>query len=283
MTIDTSVYSTPGAFTYTVPEGSKKLDIIAIGAGSGGGSGRRGAQGSMRGGGAGASAGDVSIASFDPEQLPASLTVNVGAGGTGGAQKVSNNSDGRPGDQGGFSDVEIDGNVLLYAEAGNPGQGGRSSMVEGSPSAGEGLYAGGNGGDGMPGLGGDSIPPAAAPSGGAGGGGLSADNSSHDGGDAPLPTAYSNPYAFPAEGGGAPGGTGANGKTTDADLPDVWAPGGGGAGGASGDAEGSIAGGDGGGGVSGGGGGGGGGSTNGASSGAGGKGGDGLVVIISYS
>ena len=69
--------------TYTVPAGCTTLRMIAIGAGAGGGAGGVGANSTF--GGNGGASGGYSDATYITSAIPSTFTVNVGAGGTGGA------------------------------------------------------------------------------------------------------------------------------------------------------------------------------------------------------
>src|SRR5689334_22059432 len=106
-----NLYSTAGSFTWTKPSGAKFVEVICIAGGGGGGSGRRGAASTLRYGGNGGVGGGVSWAAtpgtnpfiFRAAQLPASVAVTVGAGGTGGAVVSTNDTDGTAGGAGGAS------------------------------------------------------------------------------------------------------------------------------------------------------------------------------------
>ena len=71
--------------TWNKPAGARVVFAIMVGGGGGGGSGRRGAAGSARGGGGGGGGAAVTETTWAADDLPASITVTIGAGGTAGA------------------------------------------------------------------------------------------------------------------------------------------------------------------------------------------------------
>jgi hypothetical protein len=90
-------YATPGTFVYTKPAGATRVEVSVLNAGCGGGSGRRGAAGTARFGGGGGAAGLLVRQSFKADDLPASVTVRVAAGGAGAAAQTVDNTDGTTG------------------------------------------------------------------------------------------------------------------------------------------------------------------------------------------
>ena len=80
--------------TWTKPAGAKLCRVICIGAGGQGGSGRRGAAGTVRQGGGGGSGGGLTIRDIPASVLGATETATVGTTGTGGAAVSTDNTDG---------------------------------------------------------------------------------------------------------------------------------------------------------------------------------------------
>lgn len=283
-TLGTGITPTVEDFTSsgssTPPTGAVHARIIAIGAGGGGGSGRRGAAGTARFGGGGGAGANLSIVDYTVAELlalAASLTVAIGAGGTAGAARTSDDTDGAGGGLGGSTTVDA-GATRVVAVTGGVGGGGGTAAAGSGGTASNSWYtfaanvggpSGTGGGGGSPG--GQSTQPSSG--GGGGGGGIDSSNNQRAGGvggfggrDRIGSTALSGT-------GGAAGGTN-GGNASNGPGPAAGSGGGGGGGNASG------VGGTGGNGVRGGGAGGGGASVNGSNSGAGGVGGDGFVRII---
>ena len=266
-----------GSYAWTIPTGAKRIDIYCVGAGSGGGSGRRGAAGtSACGGGAGAPGG-WSDTSYDVSKLSStSLNVTVPAGGAGGAAPTTDDTNGNPGSDVTINTfVDIGGTKIALAWPATGGAGGTTAATvnSGGPQwvsqfnpniastipQGKSTAAGGSGSNNT------------FTSGhGGGGGGCDSSNNQYAGGaGGGLPVimgAGANPTA-----GTVGGGSGANGVSYNSRVASGGAGGGGNASGGGG------AGGNG--GFPGGGGGGGGGGRNGSTGGAGGNGGNGYVRI----
>src|SRR4051812_28812340 len=78
--------------TWNKPSGAKLTEVIAWGGGSGGSSGRRGQTTTNRGGGGGGAAGACVIERYDPSLLASSVSVTIGAAGTGGTAQTSDNA-----------------------------------------------------------------------------------------------------------------------------------------------------------------------------------------------
>lgn len=261
----------------TIPTGSSVIECITIGGGGGGGSGRRGAAGSARFGGGGAAGGAYSVNIFSVAEVGGtgtSLTITVGAAGTGGAAQTSNDTDGVNGVVGGDSRVAAGATTLCNAVGGSVGSGGTASAGGGGSAISTGgSFIGATGASSS-----TSATPStgsgAGQSGGGGGAGGGIDTSdvarpgSNGGSGGRSGTSAGN--------GGGGGNTGVGGGTPTATGLGRAGAGGGGGGGST-----SAAGGAGGvGGTYGGAGGGGGAGVNGNNSGAGGNGGPGYVRII---
>jgi len=266
--------------TWAKPAWAKMVTVFAMGGGGGGGSGRRGAASSVRGGGGGGAAGALTWEEYAADELPATLTITIGAGGAGGGGATADATNGAAGGIGGTTTVANGSSSLLIAAGGGAGAAGSTAGgAGGAAGQGQSMAGVGAGGAGSVGAtaaaGGNGIQ---GGGGGGGGGGLSAADAAAAGG------ASGHGYLI----GGvqrraasvAAGGVGLGGNAGTAKAWTRGAAAGGGGGGA-GPADASGAGGAGGtGGLPGGGGGGGGGSSNGAPSGAGGAGGRGEVWII---
>ena len=146
-------YTSPGTFTFTVPDGCTSISAVAIGAGGGGAGGDGGRVQANTGGGGGALCyGTIAVTAGE------SLTIVVGTGGAAG--------NGNDGSNGGNSTISRGVTALLTAGG---GQGGPERSIPSGPG---GTYTidasvtnsgGGNGGAG--GAGSDTV------SGGSGGGG----------------------------------------------------------------------------------------------------------------
>ena len=289
-----TVFSSSG--TYTNPQ-TGVMRIICIGAGTGGGSGRRGAAGENRfGGGAGSPAG-YTVANFIASELPASLPIWVGAGGNGGAAVTTNATNGSNGSQGGNTVVggggsANDSNSFCFAHTGGVASGG-SSVSQGSSQSSTNILEGFFTTSTSAGMPPNNVDPSvigiqtqnnSAGTRGGMGGGISSANVRYNGGNVDIQVGHSfgNPVYITGNLAGVnEGANGLDGSVVYAKRG-IYLMSRGGGGGASGNTAGTIAGGTGGIGGIGSSGGGGGASTNGANSGAGGKGGDGLVVIIHW-
>lgn len=120
-----TAYTTPGTYSIADPGSMCKIVRVTMrSAGGGGGSGRKGAAGSVRGGGASGQGGglsqwDIPYASIT--SWPVALT--VGAGGAGGASVSSNDTDGNPGVSGG----DCSFGSYLVAKGGQRGLGGTNT------------------------------------------------------------------------------------------------------------------------------------------------------------
>ncbi len=242
---------------WSPPDWARTLSVMAVGGGGGGGAGAFGASG-LRSGGGGGGGGGLSTALWRTADLPAGLTLTVGAGGAGGAA-------------GGDTTITSGGVTLLTARGGLAGQSGASGGAGGS--GGPGLLGGNDGGATAPsatgGAGQASAAPG-APGGGGAGGSLEAGGTARNGGDGGTGGLLS----CPAPGGA--GGSASAGSAGAAPPVAVSISGGGGGGGSAASSGAGFAGGAG--GARGAGGGGGGAGI--ASGGAGGAGAAGAVLIL---
>jgi hypothetical protein len=180
----TTIYTTVGANTYTVPTWAKTLQVCIVGGGGGGGSGRKGASGTARAGGPGGAGGGHNVTVFVVANLPgtpATLTVTVGAGGNGGTSQATNSTNGVAGTAGGATTVNSAGTVIAYAGGGNPGNGGTTSNASGG-TGGVGWPGGSNGGTSSITAAGGAGAAAAGPAGGGAGGGVTTGNAAQNGG-----------------------------------------------------------------------------------------------------
>lgn len=178
-----------------IPSGATYLDIIAFGGGGGGGGGSAGAAGTLRCGGGGSGASSTGRFTWPVSQLSGTLTVTIGAGGTGGAGAITNGGSGSTGGTGGVTSITgtylgTSGFRLAYAVGPSGGQGGgfnaSSSFGSGGSSVG---WTGGNGGAGASGPGsvggGNAGVHSYASCGGGGGGGVTTANLVGVGGSSP--------------------------------------------------------------------------------------------------
>ena len=102
--------------SYSIPQGTRLIQIIAIAAGSGGGSGRVRTTGQNSFGGGGGAGGSTLIYTFLREQIPTStLLVLIGAGGLGGvARSASAAQNGASGTAGGQTRIYVrEGGVAI--------------------------------------------------------------------------------------------------------------------------------------------------------------------------
>jgi hypothetical protein len=117
-------YTTAGDHTWTKPAGAKIVKVLLIGGGGGGGNGRVGASGTTRYYGGGGSGGAISEWTFLAASLPASVTVTIGAGGSGASVISTPDTDGSAGSQGGDT---LFGSLLI-AKGGFAGGGGTATV-----------------------------------------------------------------------------------------------------------------------------------------------------------
>ena len=255
--------------TFIEPPGYRAYEVFLAAPGGGGGSGRVDAASTNRGGGGGGKGGTTNWAIVRAQTPGASITLTVGANGTGGAAQTTNSTDGNAGTAGGNHSF----GSLLYAAGGEGGYAGVLGTASGgavtpAPLGMVPSPSGGNCGDGGNGAAGTASPSQTlwASTGGGGGGAINISNTAFSGGAAgPSGTTNSSTQLLGGiagvAGGTRPGGNGA--------IPKSHRAGTGGGGGAAHATAAGAAGGD---GYHGGGGGGGSAAVNGQSSGAGGTG-----------
>lgn len=99
MNVDIQTFTSSG--TWTKPAGAKHCLIYMQGGGDGGGSGRVSASGVAASGGVGGYTGNMEAFIINGDVLPASFTVTVGSGGSGGAAVSTGTTNGNAGSLGG--------------------------------------------------------------------------------------------------------------------------------------------------------------------------------------
>ena len=136
--------------TWNKPAGCVAVYVAAIGGGGGGGGGRKGAAATNRYGGGGGGGGAHSIAYFTPGDLPSTVAVTVGVGGTAGTAATADSNNGGAGTAGSTSSF----GSYLRASGGGGGAGGNNLATTTAGGGGSsGLYAGAAGGTGTNGVG----------------------------------------------------------------------------------------------------------------------------------
>ena len=291
--IDIKEFDVSGS--YTIPSGTKLVQIHAVGAGAGGGSGRRTQAGSSASGGGGGGSGSLIIHTFLREQIYGSiLNIVIGAGGAGGAARTVDNQTGAAGNGGGSTTVAPFGfpGVLLFC-AGALGDASGGGILSGSSGTGRAPFSyvlGGltstsvSGAAGSLGIGDVIRQFSVTAKGGAGGGGVNTTPAAGSGGDITV-TGVNSLGALrysKATGSTVISGNPADSAQANNSAYEDIAPYYGGMGGAGGGGGLTVNATNGGNGYRGGGGGGGGGSAPGFNSGAGGNGGNGYVAIFCY-
>ncbi len=96
-----NLYTANDTWINPSPSVAKRMFIRLVGGGGGGGSGRKGASGSVRCGGGGGATGSVTEYWALTTEFGSTVSVTVGAGGTGGAAQTTNSTNGNPGTNGG--------------------------------------------------------------------------------------------------------------------------------------------------------------------------------------
>src|SRR3712207_844934 len=100
-TPNVQVFTSSG--TWTKPNGATTVHVLAIGGGGGGGSGRKAQSGTVRCGGGGGAGGGLAVHQYRTSDLPATVPVTIGAGGTGGPSVSANTTSGTTGTAGSSS------------------------------------------------------------------------------------------------------------------------------------------------------------------------------------
>lgn len=114
-----NLYEYTSSDVYTKPNGLIGLLVCCVGGGGGGGGGRKGGTSNSAGGGAGGT-GAVVTRYIPAADVPASVTVTIGAGGTAGAIQATANTHGNNGSDGGNTSF----GSLVVANGGKLGSGG---------------------------------------------------------------------------------------------------------------------------------------------------------------
>jgi len=226
-------YTSPGSYTFTVPEGIYEIFAQVWGAGGGGGGGGAGGiYGSDAGGGGGGGGGGGAggyIEGWIPVSPGQTLSITVGAGGSGGSGGSTSGAGGSPGGVGGVSSVGP-----LTAGGGDEGGGGNGGSTT--------SYAGGSGGSGGAGAGNTGNAPALSANwGGAAGSTGTAGETPPVVGDSVTGGSGGNAGGATVGGGGGSGGSGGDSTPTAGSAgANGAAPGGGGGGGGGGGASNSA-------------------------------------------
>jgi uncharacterized delta-60 repeat protein len=97
--VDVQIFTESGS--WVKPEGYQMVKVYCVGAGQGGGSGRKGAENTSTYGGMGGFSGTISYSEFEINALLSTETVTIGAGGLGGQSRTTNSTSGENGLEGG--------------------------------------------------------------------------------------------------------------------------------------------------------------------------------------
>lgn len=279
---DIQTFNSAGSSTWTKPSGAKIVYVLMFGGGGGGGSGRRRASGSSAtaaSSGGGGGAGGRTELWVPASSLGATVTVTVGAAGTGGAAQTTDDTNGNSGTSGGDTTFGSIGR----ARGGTNGVGGTTSTgAPGTAGGGGGEIVSGSaaytasGGAGSTSTGLDGNNGGYRPGGGGGGGGFGAGSTVTRGGSPGGlgGSLYSSSTASTGLGGTAGPASGNGGAGPSQTTNFVGGSGGGGGG------SGTVTAGAGGNGGGPGGAGGGGGAGHTVNSGAGGNGAVGFVMVV---
>lgn len=193
---ETTVMTASGS--WNPPAWARVVEALCVGGGGGGGAGAFGATGARYGGGGGG-AGGLSVGRWSVDDLPASLSVTVGAGGAGGSAAA--------GQAGGASTISAGGVAILSGLGG--GGGGPGTASSGTAGAG-GMGAPGSNGGGpsnvtSSGSAGRTYDRPDSPGGGGAGGGVDAAGVARAGGPGGEGAVIGLRVTGGAAGSGAPG------------------------------------------------------------------------------
>lgn len=188
-----------------VPTGADLIIESLISAGNGGGSGRRGAAGTVRcGGGGGSSGAMIQMLRIPNALLSSTITVTLPAAGTGGPAVTTNDTNGSAGTASTAASITSGSNTwaTLPGTAGGGGTnaaGAAGFLTQGPINGASGGAASATGGVG--GAGGNTV--AGGPSGGGAGGGITSGDAASNGGASGIQTFQ---YGFASAAGGVVGG-----------------------------------------------------------------------------
>lgn len=125
--IDVQIFTS--SETWVKPTRVKWVRVLCIGAGSGGGSGRVGASGTVIGGGGSGARGAVMMSDFKADFLPSNVPITIGAGGNGGLAISTTDTNGNAGSSGGKTTFGNASNpaILIEATGSTGGSGGTTA------------------------------------------------------------------------------------------------------------------------------------------------------------